>query len=39
MAGGGVVHPVMLMDLSLDVALLRGTICFLGAIDVMEEAF
>ena len=39
MAGEGTVPLVVLMALPLDVALLRVTICFFGAMDAVKEAF
>ena len=39
MTGRGTVPPVTLIVLPFDVAPLRGTICFLGPIGAMEDAF
>jgi len=39
MVGGGTMPPMPLIALSFDMAPLRVTICFLGAIDTVEEVF
>jgi len=39
MADRGTVSPTMLMPLPFGVVLLKVTVCFLGAIDIMKEIF
>ena len=39
MADEGIVPPMVMMALHLNIVLLRVTFCFLGAIDTVEEAF